>query len=127
MPRSERLCDHGGATQPTHQLGEASGGTQASTTSRDATRCPHDAVPSGQTQWSNHTATTKVGARRISFARLPQRRHSAMTAPALDRLTMSRLALIRLLYLQGIEQSGLPVPLAYSSVLTFHDAVELFL
>ena len=50
-----------------------------------------------------------------------------MTPPALDPLTMGRLALIRLLYLQGLEQSRLPQPVVYSSVLTFHDTVELFL
>jgi hypothetical protein len=37
------------------------------------------------------------------------------------------LVFIRLLYMQGIEQSQLPEPLAFSSVLSFHDAVELFL
>ena len=50
-----------------------------------------------------------------------------MTTPTIDPLTMSRLALIRLLYLQGVDQSRLPAPLVYSSVLTFHDAAELFL
>jgi hypothetical protein len=50
-----------------------------------------------------------------------------MTPSALNPLTMGRLALIRLLYLQGLEQSRLPQPVVYSSVLTFHDTVELFL
>ncbi|MGW7597178.1 hypothetical protein [Streptomyces antimycoticus] len=41
--------------------------------------------------------------------------------------TMRRLAFIRLLVGQGLEQSRLPDPLAASCILTFHDAVELFL
>ncbi|GGS93316.1 hypothetical protein [Streptomyces chromofuscus] len=40
---------------------------------------------------------------------------------------MQRLAFIRLLAQQGMEQSRLPDPLAASCILTFHDAVELFL
>ncbi|MDX2731191.1 hypothetical protein [Streptomyces sp. PA03-2a] len=40
---------------------------------------------------------------------------------------MRRLAFIRLLAQQGLEQSKLPDPLAASCILTFHDAVELFL
>lgn len=40
---------------------------------------------------------------------------------------MKNLAFIRLLYRQGIEQSLLPEPLSFTSVLTFHDAVEMFL
>jgi hypothetical protein len=50
-----------------------------------------------------------------------------MTTPALNPLTTSRLALIRLLYIQAVDQTKLPVPLIYSAVLTFHDTVELFL
>jgi hypothetical protein len=61
------------------------------------------------------------------FPAAPVRRHTLMTPPALDPLTMGRLALIRLLYLQGLEQSRLPQPVVCSSVLTFHDTVELFL
>jgi hypothetical protein len=45
----------------------------------------------------------------------------------LDPLTMKRLAFIRLLYRQGVDQSRLPEPLTFTSVLAFHDAVELFL
>ncbi|MFE9855622.1 hypothetical protein [Streptomyces sp. NPDC005780] len=41
--------------------------------------------------------------------------------------TMQRLAFIRLLAQQGMEQSRLPDPLAAGSILTFHDAVEFFL
>ncbi|TXS44930.1 hypothetical protein [Streptomyces sp. OR43] len=41
--------------------------------------------------------------------------------------TMQRLAFIRLLAQQGMEQSRQPDPLAASCILTFHDAVELFL
>jgi hypothetical protein len=40
---------------------------------------------------------------------------------------VNRLAFIRLLYLQGIEQARHPEPLNFTSLLTFHDAVELFL
>lgn len=40
---------------------------------------------------------------------------------------MQQLAFIRLLYLQAVSQSDLPEPLKYTSVLTFHDTVELFL
>lgn len=40
---------------------------------------------------------------------------------------MQRLAFIRLLHQQGLEQSRLPDPLAASCILTFHDAVELYL
>lgn len=40
---------------------------------------------------------------------------------------MKNLAFIRLLHRQGMEQSLLPEPLSFTSVLTFHDAVELFL
>ncbi|MGI5155841.1 hypothetical protein [Microbispora sp. CA-102843] len=40
---------------------------------------------------------------------------------------MKRLAFIRLLHQQGVEQSHLPEPLIFSSILSFHDAVELFL
>lgn len=50
-----------------------------------------------------------------------------MSAPQLDPQTMNRLAFIRLLHQQGVEQSRLPDPLAAACVLTFHDAVELFL
>jgi hypothetical protein len=44
-----------------------------------------------------------------------------------DSLTMARLALIRLLYIQGVEQSHLPSPRAYSGILILHDSVELLL
>jgi hypothetical protein len=40
---------------------------------------------------------------------------------------INRLAFIRVLYQQGIEQAGRPEPLSFASLLTFHDAVELFL
>jgi hypothetical protein len=45
----------------------------------------------------------------------------------LDPAKMDRLALIRLLYLQGVEQSRQPRPLSAASILTFHDTTELFL
>lgn len=50
-----------------------------------------------------------------------------MPLPTLDPHVMKRLAFIRLLYQQGIDQSHLPEPLTFTSMLTFHDAVELFL
>ncbi|MEV4672766.1 hypothetical protein AB0K34_14010 [Actinomadura sp. NPDC049382] len=40
---------------------------------------------------------------------------------------MERLAFIRMLHQQGNDQSRLPEPLNYTCVLTFHDAIELFL
>lgn len=40
---------------------------------------------------------------------------------------MKCLVFVRLLHQQGVEQASLPEPLSFSSVLTFHDAVELFL
>jgi hypothetical protein len=42
-------------------------------------------------------------------------------------LTMKRLAFIRLLHQQGNDQSLLAEPLAFTSVLSFHDTVEHFL
>jgi hypothetical protein len=50
-----------------------------------------------------------------------------MTAPNLSPQTMKRLAFIRLLYGQGVDQSRLPEPLNVTSILSMHDAVELFL
>ena len=50
-----------------------------------------------------------------------------MAKPTLDASTMTRLALIRLLYLQGAEQAAQPEPMCLFSLLTFHDSVELFL
>jgi hypothetical protein len=50
-----------------------------------------------------------------------------MTSTALDPLMMKRLAFIQMLFLQGIEQSRLPEPLNVTSVLSLHDASELFL
>lgn len=40
---------------------------------------------------------------------------------------MKRLAFVQMLFLQGVEQSRLPEPLNVTSVLTLHDASELFL
>jgi hypothetical protein len=50
-----------------------------------------------------------------------------MSSPTLDAPTMTRLALIRLLYQQGVEQAAQPEPLSLFSLLAFHDSVELFL
>ncbi|MDO3655593.1 hypothetical protein, partial [Bacillus subtilis] len=41
--------------------------------------------------------------------------------------TVQRLAFVRLLFGQAMDQSRQPEPLSASCVLTFHDAVELFL
>jgi hypothetical protein len=48
-------------------------------------------------------------------------------AQPLDPGTVKRLAFIRLLYLQGVEQARRTEPLSLASLLTFHDSVELFL
>jgi hypothetical protein len=40
---------------------------------------------------------------------------------------LRKLAFIRYLYTTAVEQSRLPEPLSASSILTFHDSVELFL
>ncbi|MFC5155898.1 hypothetical protein [Streptomyces amakusaensis] len=50
--------------------------------------------------------------------------------PPINAITsqeMQRLAFIRLLVQQGVEQSAKPEPIAAAAILTFHDAVELFL
>ncbi|MDV7220406.1 hypothetical protein [Streptomyces prunicolor] len=52
---------------------------------------------------------------------------SADISKPISPQNMKNLAFIRLLHRQGIEQSLLPEPLSFTSVLTFHDAVELFL
>jgi hypothetical protein len=50
-----------------------------------------------------------------------------MTAVQLEPQIVRRLALVRLLYRHGVEQAQQPEPLAFISVLAFHDAVEQFL
>jgi hypothetical protein len=50
-----------------------------------------------------------------------------MTGPVLDPLKMNRLAFIRLLYRQAVEQSQQPRPLSAASILMFHDTAEQFL
>lgn len=45
----------------------------------------------------------------------------------MDHNTLRRLAFIRYLYLTAVRQSLAPPPLSCASVLTMHDAVELFL
>ncbi len=45
----------------------------------------------------------------------------------LDPLTVKRLAFIRFLYQQGLGQSRQPEPFSATALLSFHDAVELFL
>lgn len=44
--------------------------------------------------------------------------------PILSPLTVQRLAYVRYLYQQGIEQSSRPSPLSASALLAYHDAVE---
>lgn len=44
-----------------------------------------------------------------------------------DAHEMERLAFIRYLYLKAVDESFRPEPLCASAVLTFHDAVEMFL
>ena len=46
---------------------------------------------------------------------------------ALNPNTVRRLAFIRFLYSQGLEQAARPQPLAAAALLSFHDAVEMFL
>jgi len=46
---------------------------------------------------------------------------------ALSPNTVRRLAFTRLLYSQGLEQARRPQPLAATALLSFHDAVEMFL
>lgn len=48
-------------------------------------------------------------------------------AGSLDPLVVKRLAFIRFLHEQGVEQSQRPEPLAATALLSFHDAVESFL
>lgn len=51
-----------------------------------------------------------------------------MTTPTpLSPQTIERLAFIRVLHQQGVDQSRLPEPLNFGCVLTFHDCIELFL
>lgn len=45
-------------------------------------------------------------------------------APSLDPLTVQRLAYVRYLYREGIEQSRQPAPLRSRAITSFHDAVE---
>jgi hypothetical protein len=49
-----------------------------------------------------------------------------MSEPKFDSRTLNRLAFIRLLYRQAVEQSRQQLPLAALSVLTFHDTAEQF-
>jgi hypothetical protein len=53
-----------------------------------------------------------------------ERREVTMT---LDQTTVKRLAFIKYLYQTAISQSSAPAPLNCASLLTMHDAVELFL
>jgi hypothetical protein len=49
-----------------------------------------------------------------------------LTQP-LDPLTVQRLAFIRFLYEQGVSQADQPEPVSATAVLSFQDAIELFL
>jgi hypothetical protein len=46
---------------------------------------------------------------------------------ALSPQAVKRLAFIRFLYTQGLEEARRPLPLAATALLSFHDAVEMFL
>jgi hypothetical protein len=48
-------------------------------------------------------------------------------APPLDQHTVQRLAYVRYLYREGIEQSKQPPPLRSRAITSFHDAVENYL
>ncbi|MFD4595645.1 hypothetical protein [Streptomyces rubiginosohelvolus] len=52
---------------------------------------------------------------------------SSVPINAISSQEMQRLAFIRLLVQQGVEQAARPEPIAAAAILTFHDAVELFL
>ena len=75
--------------------------------------------------------TDRVSARVCPTATLPlpamSDPHEPPAVRRLDPAKMNRLAFIRLLYLQGIEQYRKPRPLSAASILTFHDSTELFL
>jgi hypothetical protein len=45
----------------------------------------------------------------------------------IDPQEMKRLALIRFLYTEGLEEVARPAPLSSRALLSFHDAVEMFL
>ncbi|MFE3202216.1 hypothetical protein [Embleya sp. NPDC059237] len=49
-----------------------------------------------------------------------------MNGPPLDSHSIQRLAFIRHLYEQGVEQASRPEALSATAILSFHDAVELF-
>ena len=48
-------------------------------------------------------------------------------AQPLDPLTVQRLAYVRYLYREGVEQNGQPAPLRSRAITSFHDAVENFI
>jgi hypothetical protein len=54
-------------------------------------------------------------------------RQQELPINAISSQEMQRLAFIRLLVQQGVEQAAKPEPMAAAAILTFHDAVELFL
>ncbi|PVC80382.1 hypothetical protein DBP19_36640 [Streptomyces sp. CS090A] len=58
---------------------------------------------------------------------LPFQQEDTINQRPITPETMQRLAFIRLLVQQGVDQSQLPAPLSAGSILTFHDAVEFFL
>ena len=45
----------------------------------------------------------------------------------IDNVTIQRLALIRYLYNSAVEESRKPEPIGSTSILMFHDSIELFL
>lgn len=56
---------------------------------------------------------------------MAQKKHPVRKKP--DETTVRRLSLVRQLYRQGLEQSYQSEPTAFFSILSFQDAVELFL
>jgi hypothetical protein len=50
-----------------------------------------------------------------------------VTIPTPTPHVLKRLAFVRLLYQQGVEQSHQPAPLSYMCLLSLHDAAELFM
>jgi len=50
-----------------------------------------------------------------------------MAKADLDQQMIKRLAFVRMLYQQGVEQARLPEPLNATSLLSLHDAAELLL
>jgi hypothetical protein len=75
---------------------------------------------------SGNPATTRTGTAVLSEPiRCSQEDHPV--SQVLTPSTVRRLAFIRFLYGQGVDQARRPQPLAATALLSFHDAVEMFL